>query len=89
MYMQQQSTFVSTDCPWGNNGNVITNDLDEYCAVSVTQDKCGEFCINPQAISGRVLGWKCCKACVDICGDAPQRDTNFEDRYPAVYSHNS
>lgn len=79
------STLSSTDCPWGNNANVLGNALDSFCLQSVTTSKCSEICTDPQTTASRALGWKCCKACVDVCNDAPSRDSNFEDRYPAVY----
>lgn len=79
------STLSSTDCPWGNNANVLSNALDSFCLQSITTSKCTEICTDPQTTASRALGWKCCKACVDVCNDAPSRDSNFEDRYPAVY----
>nr|XP_034317506.1 uncharacterized protein LOC105318934 [Crassostrea gigas] len=77
--------YVDADCPWGNNANVLGNVLDSFCLQSITPPKCSEICTDPQTTASRALGWKCCKACVDVCNDAPSRDSNFEDRYPAVY----
>ncbi|XP_022341738.2 uncharacterized protein LOC111135722 [Crassostrea virginica] len=79
--------YVRAECPWGNNDNVIANNLDSFCREAITPAICHDTCINPVTmVPKRVLGWKCCKTCVDVCGEAPSRDPNFEIRYPGVYS---
>ncbi|XP_062573213.1 uncharacterized protein LOC134235118 [Saccostrea cucullata] len=81
-----QDQYVTADCPWGNYGHFITNTLDNHCQGEITADKCDLFCSNtPTNASDRVVGWTCCKSCVEICGRVPARDINFEDRYPGLY----
>ena len=88
IYLYSTFTFrFPTECPWGNNDNVIANNLDSFCREAITPTNCHDTCINPVTmVPKRVLGWKCCKTCVDVCGEAPSRDPNFEIRYPGVYS---
>ncbi|XP_061182928.1 uncharacterized protein LOC133191207 [Saccostrea echinata] len=78
--------YVTADCPWGNYAHVITAAMDNHCQGIITLDKCEMFCSKtPTAATNRVVGWNCCKSCVEVCGRVPSRDVNFEDRYPGLY----
>ncbi|XP_078334918.1 uncharacterized protein LOC144625951 [Crassostrea virginica] len=70
-------------CPWGNYANTLNSKLDTDCSKQITGN-CDKYCRNPSP-SHISTGRNCCRACVDACKTAPQRDSNFKAEFPDIY----